>query len=120
MDDAVQPLIASIQQCPYIWSTWQELSSVITSAKMVSTQRSELIKKLDGIWPKLPHNHIMTKYFLSIVNQEFVERASTVRDFLDEIQSVFPSSLNVKAHRALIHYHARGHSSKCVLTPRIR
>jgi anaphase-promoting complex subunit 8 len=50
----------------------------------------------------------MTKYFLSIVNQELVQRASNVRDFLDEVQNVFPSSLHVKAHRALIHYHARG------------
>jgi anaphase-promoting complex subunit 8 len=50
----------------------------------------------------------MTKYFLSIVNQELVQRASTVRDFLNQVQSIFPSSLNVKAHRALIHYHARG------------
>jgi hypothetical protein len=50
----------------------------------------------------------MTKYFLSIVNQELVQRASRVRDYLDEVQSVFPASLQVKAHRALTHYHARG------------
>jgi hypothetical protein len=35
-DDAFQPLLQSIQQCPYIWSTWQELSSIITSTKTVS------------------------------------------------------------------------------------
>jgi anaphase-promoting complex subunit 8 len=58
----------------------------------------------------------MTKYFLSIVNQELVQRASLVRDHLDEIQTIFPSSLQVKAHRALIHYHARGTSSKNPLT----
>jgi anaphase-promoting complex subunit 8 len=50
----------------------------------------------------------MTKYFLSIVNQELVQRAARVRDYLDQVQSIFPSSLQVKAHRALIHYHARG------------
>lgn len=50
----------------------------------------------------------MTKYFLSIVNQELVQRASNVREFLDQVQNVFPKSLHVKAHRALIHYHARG------------
>ena len=55
----------------------------------------------------------MTKYFLSIVNQELVQRASKVRDFLDEVQTIFPSSLNVKAHRALIHYHARGFIPNC-------
>jgi hypothetical protein len=54
----------------------------------------------------------MTKYFLSVVNQELVQRASTVRDFLDEVQSIFPTSLNVKSHRALVHYHARGSSFK--------
>ena len=65
-------------------------------------------EKLDTIWPSLPQDNIMTKYFLSIVNQDLVQRASHVRDFLDEVQCFFPASLNVKAHRALIHYHARG------------
>lgn len=50
----------------------------------------------------------MTKHFLSIVNQELVQRASKVRDYLEEVQAIFPLSLQVKAHRALIHYHARG------------
>jgi anaphase-promoting complex subunit 8 len=60
----------------------------------------------------------MTKYFLSIVNQELVQRASRVRDYLDEVQSIFPSSLQVKSHRALIHYHARGISPQpTFLTP---
>jgi len=56
----------------------------------------------------------MTKYFLSIVNQELVQRASNVREFLDEVQNVFPKSLHVKSHRALIHYHARGAGSPLV------
>jgi hypothetical protein len=56
----------------------------------------------------------MTKYFLNIVNQELVQRASSVRDFLDEVQAVFPTSLHVKAHRALIHYHARGNFLSCM------
>ena len=34
-DDAFQPLLLSIRRCPYIWSTWQELSSIITSTKIV-------------------------------------------------------------------------------------
>jgi len=50
----------------------------------------------------------MTKYFLSVVNQELVQRASKVRDYLDEVQLTFPTSLNIKAHKALILYHARG------------
>ena len=37
-DDAFQPLLLSIRRCPYIWSTWQELSSIITSTKIVSRQ----------------------------------------------------------------------------------
>lgn len=45
-----------------------------------------------------------------MVNQELVQRASKVRDYLDEVQSIFPTSQHVKAHRALIHYHARGTS----------
>jgi len=56
----------------------------------------------------------MTKFFLSIVNQELVQRASKVRDFLDEVQSVFPTSQTIKAQRALVHYHARGTSQRDV------
>ena len=50
----------------------------------------------------------MTKLFLSIVNQELVQRASKVRDFLDEVQAIFPKNQQIKAHRALVHYYARG------------
>ena len=62
----------------------------------------------------------MTKYFLSSVNQELVQRSSKVRDFLDEVQSTFPSNPNVKAHRALLHYHARGFISAVLFDCRIR
>ena len=50
----------------------------------------------------------MTKLFLSIVNQELVQRASKVRDFLDEVQAIFPKNQQIKAHRAIVHYYARG------------
>jgi len=50
----------------------------------------------------------MTKYFISTLNKELVGQAFQVRDLLDQVQAMFPSSLHVKAHRALIHYHARG------------
>ena len=51
----------------------------------------------------------MTKLFLSIVNQELVQRTSKVREYLDQVQLIFPHNTQLKAHKALIHYHARGH-----------
>ena len=42
------------------------------------------------------------------MNQELVGQSSQVRQHLDQVEAVFPSSLQVKAHRALVYYHARG------------
>jgi hypothetical protein len=42
------------------------------------------------------------------MNEELVQRASRIPDHLEEVQAIFPTSLNLKAHRALIHYQARG------------
>jgi hypothetical protein len=43
-DDAFQPLILSIRRHPYIWSSWQELSSIVTTTKIVPPNMMMLIQ----------------------------------------------------------------------------
>ena len=66
-EDAFEPLLKSIQQCPYIWSTWQELSSIITDTETVCATISPSLLMIVGYnmafsAPEQHHDKVLPQY----------------------------------------------------------
>ena len=94
---AKQWLLRSVNLCPYNWSAWLELASLVTSAE-----------ELQQISEHLPRN-IATFFFHIYCSQELFLQSPEVYDTLVQIQAIFPQSPFLQQQKALLLYHAREH-----------
>ncbi|KAF9914170.1 Anaphase-promoting complex subunit 23 [Lobosporangium transversale] len=93
---AIAVLIESINQYPYNWSAWQDLSSCLLTFAAVTNIQSDLPVSF------------MTTYFLSYATQEyFSSQQEDAVVWLEELSEAFPRSAYVKCQRAIALYHAR-------------
>lgn len=109
-------LIQSVNIYPFNWGAWQELQNLIGSMEEVRIFMSLLhivitnnrTPQLDQVLDRLPRN-LMTYIFHIYASQELFQTDSRVFAQLNQIQTLFPSSLFLQTQRALIHYHSKDH-----------
>ncbi|KAB2578148.1 Tetratricopeptide TPR-1 [Lasiodiplodia theobromae] len=92
---AKQWLMKSVHLYPYNWGTWQELSSLISSAEELSL-----------ITEQLPRN-LMTFLFHIYTSQELYQSTEQIHNELTQVQTIFPNSAFLKTQRALLYYHSK-------------
>ncbi|KAJ8109753.1 hypothetical protein OPT61_g7231 [Boeremia exigua] len=92
---AIDYLLQSVQQYPYNWGAWQELTSVLSTNE-----------ELQDLAQQLPRN-LMSFIFHVTTSQELYQISDTVHDSLTQILSIFPASAFLKTQRALLHYHTK-------------
>ena len=103
-------LLRSVEHYPYIWSAWQELSSLMGSVDDVralyESCPSTDVRQLSQIIPRVPRN-IMSYIFHVHASQELYQSSQEVQTELAHLENIFPSSAFLKTQRALLCYHSK-------------
>ncbi|KAF2626509.1 TPR-like protein [Macroventuria anomochaeta] len=92
---AIDFLLQSVQQYPYNWGAWQELTSLLGTNE-----------ELQDLAQQLPRN-LMSFIFHVTTSQELYQVSESVHNSLTQIMSIFPTSAFLKTQRALLHYHSK-------------
>ncbi|KAJ4309929.1 Anaphase-promoting complex subunit 8 [Neodidymelliopsis sp. IMI 364377] len=92
---AIEYLLQSVQQYPYNWGAWQELTSLLGTNE-----------ELQDLAQQLPRN-LMSFIFHITTSQELYQVSDSVHNSLTQIISIFPTSAFLKTQRALLHYHSK-------------
>ncbi|KAF2467831.1 TPR-like protein, partial [Lindgomyces ingoldianus] len=92
---AVDFFVRSVNQYPYNWGTWQELSSLLGT-----------VEELQQVQMRLPQNIISFIFHIS-ASQELYQSTEQVHNSLTQILSFFPTSAFLQTQRALLHYHTK-------------
>ncbi len=93
--DAKMSLLRSVNQYPYNWGAWLELSELL-----------DTVEDLEQIVPELPQN-VMTLIFHLYASQELYQSTQATHNQLTELERVFPESHFLKGQRALLFYHSK-------------
>ncbi|OSS46840.1 hypothetical protein B5807_08958 [Epicoccum nigrum] len=92
---AIDYLLQSVQQYPFNWGAWEELTSLLGTNE-----------ELQDIAQQLPRN-LMSFIFHITTSQELYQVSAEVHHSLTQLMSIFPASAFLKTQRALLHYHSK-------------
>lgn len=108
---AMDYLLQSVQQYPFNWGAWEELTSLLGTNEEVSltvcyTTSLTNPRQLQDIAQQLPRN-LMSFIFHITTSQELYQVSAEVHHSLTQLMSIFPASAFLKTQRALLHYHSK-------------
>ena len=108
---ATDYLLQSVQQYPFNWGAWEELTSLLGTNEEVRATVSHTasltnLKQLQDIAQQLPRN-LMSFIFHITTSQELYQVSAEVHHSLTQLMSIFPASAFLKTQRALLHYHSK-------------
>ncbi|OWZ69319.1 hypothetical protein AYX14_03075 [Cryptococcus neoformans] len=92
---AIKCFMGSVKLKPYNWSAWSQMAQLVSSADMFISLKEEL--------PSTP----MLTFFAINCMLDLHTATDLVMNMIKELLEIFPSSVHLKAQRALVYYHMR-------------
>ncbi|KAL1410905.1 Anaphase-promoting complex subunit 8 [Vanrija albida] len=92
---ATECFVKSIRERPYNWSCWSQLAQLVDSADRFIELKESL--------PSTP----MLTFFAIAVMLDLHTATDLVQSMIAELQAIFPTSVHLRAQRAMVYYHQR-------------